>query len=65
MRCYFLYKFLKEEKIMNYNEKQEEIMEKHIRAVRAIAYANNVDMGVALDMLEDNVLRGGRGKKRL
>ena len=45
---------------MNYGAKKEEIIEKHIRAIRAIAYANNVDMGVALDMLEENVLRDGK-----
>lgn len=44
----------------NYKEKKEKIMEKYDRAIRAIAYANNVDMGVALDMLEENVLRDGR-----
>lgn len=43
----------------NYKEKKEKIMEKYDRAIRAIAVANDVDMGVALDMLEENVLRAG------
>lgn len=34
-------------------------MVKHERAIRAIAHANNVDMGVAYDMLKCNMTRGG------
>lgn len=35
------------------------MMAKHDRAITAIAYANNVDMGVAFDMLKSNMTRGG------
>lgn len=41
---------------MNYNEKREELKMKHERAVKALAYASDVDM--ALDMLEANINRG-------
>lgn len=44
---------------MNYNDKKEELKVKHERAVKAIAYANDVDVDIALDMLEANVNRGG------
>lgn len=44
---------------MNYNDKKEELKVKHERAVKAIAYANDVDMDTALDMLEANINRGG------
>lgn len=43
---------------MNYNDKKEELKMKHERAVRALAYANDVDMDMALDMLEANINRG-------
>ena len=42
---------------MNYGEKKEELIKKHEDAVRALAVANDVDMDVALDMLEANVNR--------
>ena len=44
---------------MNYGEKKEELKMKHERAVKALAYANDVDMDTALDMLEANINRGG------
>ena len=44
---------------MNYSEKKEELIKKHEDAVRALAVANDVDMDVALDMLEANINRGG------
>ena len=44
---------------MDYKEKKEELIKKYEGAIRAIAIANDVDMGVAFDMLEANVNRGG------
>lgn len=44
---------------MDYREKKEQMMEKYDFAIRAIAVANNVDMGVAFDMLKSNMTRGG------
>ena len=41
-----------------YNTKKEEIMEKYIEPIKAISKANNVDMGVAFDMFQDNVMNG-------
>lgn len=43
---------------MNYEEMKEKLMEKYDRATRAIAVANDVDMGVAFDMLCTNVTKG-------
>lgn len=45
---------------MNFAEKKEEMEAKYERAINAIAEANNVDVGVAFDMLEANVLRDGK-----
>ena len=45
---------------MNYNDKKEELKVKHERAVKAIAYANDVDMDIALDMLEANINHEGK-----
>lgn len=47
---------------MNYNDKKEELKMKHERAVKAIAYANDVDMDIALDMLASNINNGGTYK---
>ena len=44
---------------MNYGEKKEEMMKKYEDATRAVAIANDVDMGVAFEMLESNINRGG------
>lgn len=47
---------------MNYNDKKEELKVKHERAVKAIAYANDVDADIALDMLASNINNGGTYK---
>lgn len=44
---------------MNYKEKKEELMEKYDRVIRAIAVANDCDMGVAFDMLTSNIVHDG------
>lgn len=44
---------------MDYKTKKEEMMKKYEGATRALAIANDMDMGVAFDMLEANVNRGG------
>lgn len=41
-----------------YKEKKEELMEKYDRSIRAIAVANDCDMGVAFDRLISNVMYG-------
>lgn len=43
---------------MNYGEMKEKIIEKHDRAIRAIAVANDVPMDIAFDMLCSNVVHG-------
>lgn len=43
---------------MNYNDKKEEIIEKHHELIALISKLENVDMGVAFDMLVSNVLHG-------
>lgn len=45
---------------MNYKEKKEELMEKYDRVIRAIAVANDCDMGVAFDKLCSNVVHGDK-----
>lgn len=45
---------------MDYKEKKEKIEEKYNDAIRAIAIANDVDMGVGYDMLKDNVMNNGK-----
>lgn len=45
---------------MNFREKKEKLMEKYDKAIRAIAIANDVDMGVAFDMLVANEVNGGK-----
>lgn len=47
---------------MSYHEKKEEMYKKYEHAVKAIAIANGVDIGVARAMLEANVLQGGSYK---
>ena len=44
---------------MKYAEKKVEMANKYRHAIYAIALANNVDIGVAQDMLESNILQGG------
>ncbi len=44
---------------MDYKEKKEELMKKYEVPTRALAIANGVDMGIAFDMLEANINRGG------
>lgn len=44
---------------MNYGEKKEAMMKKYEDATRTLALANDVDMGVAFDMLEANINRSG------
>lgn len=44
---------------MGYKEKKEEMMKKYEGAIKAVAIANDMDMGVAFDMLESNINRGG------
>ena len=44
---------------MDYKEKKEELMKKYERVIGAISIANDMDMGVAWDMLVSNVTRGG------
>lgn len=44
---------------MNYTEKKEEMMAKYDEVIRALAKANNVDMGIAFDMFTSNVVHGG------
>jgi hypothetical protein len=43
---------------MDYKEMKEKLVEKYDRAIRAIAVANDVDMGIAFDMLCSNVVHG-------
>ncbi len=43
---------------MNYKEKKNEIMEKYVEPIKALSRVNNVDMGVAFDMFQDNVTHG-------
>lgn len=45
---------------MDYKEKKRMINEKYVDAIRAIAIANDCDMGVAYDMLKDNVMNNGK-----
>lgn len=45
---------------MNFKEKKEKLVEKYDKAIRAIAMANDVDMGVAFDMLVANEVNGGK-----
>ena len=44
---------------MEYKEVKEMLVEKYDRAIRAIAVANDCDMGVAFDKLCTNVLHDG------
>jgi hypothetical protein len=44
---------------MDYKTKKEEMIEKYDRPIRALAVANDVDMGIAFDMLEANINNGG------
>lgn len=44
---------------MDYKEKKEELKKKYEAPTRAIAIANDVDMGIAFDMLETNINNGG------
>lgn len=44
---------------MDFKEKKEKLMEKYDKAIRAIAIANDVDMGVAFDMLIANEINEG------
>ena len=44
---------------MNYKEKKEEMMTKYDEVIRAIAKANDVDMGVAFDMFKTNIVHDG------
>lgn len=62
MKLYALkwHKFKKEELFMEFKEKKRFIEEKYNDAIRAIAIANDVDMGVAYDMLRNNVMDGGK-----
>ena len=43
---------------MNYKEKKNEIEEKYVEPIKALSRVNNVDMGVAFDMFQDNVTHG-------
>lgn len=45
---------------MDYKDKKYEIQRKYVEAIKAIAIANDVDMGVAYDMLKDNVMNNGK-----
>lgn len=45
---------------MDYKEKKRQINKKYDYAIAAIAFANDVDMGVAYDMLKDNVMNNGK-----
>lgn len=45
---------------MNYKEKKAEMKKKYEYAIDAISVANGVDVGVALDMLEANIMRGAQ-----
>lgn len=45
---------------MDYKDKKHEIQRKYVEAIKAIAIANDVDMGVAYDMLKDNVMNNGK-----
>lgn len=45
---------------MEYKDKKHEIQRKYVEVIKAIAIANDVDMGVAYDMLKDNVMRNGK-----
>ena len=42
------------EEVKTFKEKKEEMMEKYQYAINAISVANNVDVGVAFDMLLSN-----------
>jgi hypothetical protein len=44
---------------MNYIAKKDEMLEKYDDVIRALAKANNVDMGIAFDMFTSNVVHGG------
>ncbi|MBO5179260.1 MAG: hypothetical protein J6B87_02815 [Clostridia bacterium] len=44
---------------MDYKEKKRMINEKYVDAIRAIAIANDCDMGVAYDKLKYNIMDGG------
>ena len=43
-----------EEVRKTYEEKKNEMMQKYDYAIKALSVANNVDMGVAFDMLKTN-----------
>lgn len=43
-----------EEVKKTYKEKKEEMMQKYDYAIKALSVANDVDMGVAFDMLKTN-----------
>lgn len=45
---------------MEYKDKKHEIQRKYVEAIKAIAIANDVDMGVGYDMLKDNVMNNGK-----
>ena len=45
---------------MTYAEKKEAMKVKYSHAINAISLANDVDLGVAFDMLDANVLRNGK-----
>lgn len=42
-----------------YKEKKEEIMSKYDEVIRALARANDVDMGIAFDMFKSNIVNDG------
>ena len=45
---------------MDYKEKKKEIEEKYVEPIKAIAVANDVDMGVAYEMFKTNITQGGK-----
>lgn len=44
---------------MEFREKKLELLEKWLEPIRALAKANNVDLGVAFDMFVSNVIHDG------
>lgn len=46
--------------VRTFREKKEEIAVKYDEQIRAIAKANDVDMGVALDMFKSNIMHNGK-----
>lgn len=45
---------------MNYKEKKDEMRKKYEYAINAISVANNVDVGVAFEMLRADIIDGAK-----